>query len=86
MAKLLKLRIGVADDPTALQPSLNDCLEAMLQQAELLVRDMLAGLVEATAPNSPKRVAGFQQAAWVLPKTYRRLAAPQEQRPRLIPL
>jgi hypothetical protein len=60
MAKLLKLRLGVADDPTTLQPSLNDCLEAMLQQADLLVTDMLAGLVEATAPGSTKRIAGFQ--------------------------
>src|SRR4051812_36618338 len=62
MAKLLKLRIGVADDPTALQPALNDCLEAMLQQSDLLVNEMLSGLVAATAPNSPKRIAGFQQA------------------------
>jgi hypothetical protein len=62
MAKLLKLRIGVSDDPTAFQPSLNDCLEAMLQQSELLVNDMLTGLVAATAPDSAKRIAGFQQA------------------------
>src|SRR5881392_3169786 len=33
MATLLKLRIGVSDDPTAFQPSLNDCLDAMLQQS-----------------------------------------------------
>ena len=33
MAKTLKLRLGVADDPTQQQPSLSDCLEAMLQQA-----------------------------------------------------
>jgi len=61
MAKLLKLRIGVADDPTALQPSLNDCLEAMLQQSDLLVTEMLSGLVAATGPNSQKRIAGFGQ-------------------------
>lgn len=60
MAKLLKLRIGVSDDPTALQPSLNDCLEAMLPQADLLVKDMLAGLVEATSPGSARRISGFQ--------------------------
>jgi len=42
MAKLLKLRFGVADDPTARQPSLNDCLEAMLPQSDVLVTDMLA--------------------------------------------
>jgi hypothetical protein len=62
MAKLLKLRIGVADDPAALQPTLNDCLEAMLQQADLLSNDMLNGLVAATAPDNAKRIAGFQQA------------------------
>jgi hypothetical protein len=61
MATLLKLRIGVSDDPTAFQPSLNDCLDAMLQQSDLLVTDMLKGLVAATAPNSSKRIAGFQQ-------------------------
>src|SRR3569832_1270016 len=62
MAKLLTLRIGVADDPTALQPTLNDCREAMLPQTDLLVHDVITGLVAATAPNSQKRIAGFQQA------------------------
>jgi hypothetical protein len=62
MATLLKLRLGVSDDPTAFQPSLNDCLEAMLQQADLLVTEMLKGLVAAASPNSPRRIAGFQQA------------------------
>src|SRR5690349_2743111 len=32
MAKMMKLRLGVSDDPTALQPSLSDCLGAMLKQ------------------------------------------------------
>src|SRR3569832_1300370 len=62
MAKLLKTRIGVSDDPTAFQPSLNDCLEAMLQQSDMLVTEMLAGLVAATSPNSAKRNAGFNQS------------------------
>jgi len=61
MATLLKLRLGVSDDRTAFQPSLNDCLEAMLQQADLLVTDMLAGLVAACAPSSARRMAAFQQ-------------------------
>jgi hypothetical protein len=60
MAKLLKLRIGVSDDPTASQPSLHECLEAMLQQADLLVTDMLRGLVAAAMPASASRIAGFQ--------------------------
>ncbi|HUR89180.1 MAG TPA: DUF1631 family protein [Ramlibacter sp.] len=62
MAKLLKLHIGVSDDPTSLQPSLNDCLEALLQQSDMLVNEMLSGLVSAIAPNSSKRIAGFNQA------------------------
>ncbi|WP_048441914.1 DUF1631 family protein [Caenimonas sp. SL110] len=61
MASLLKVRLGVSDDPTAFQPSLNDCLEALLQQSDLLVTDMLGGLVAATSPNSPRRIASFQQ-------------------------
>jgi hypothetical protein len=61
MANLLKLRLGVSDDPTAFQPSLNDCLDALLQQSDLLITDMLNGLVAATSPNSPRRIASFQQ-------------------------
>ena len=61
MAKLLKLKLGVSDDPTALQPTLNDCMEAILKQSDLLVTDMVNGLVAATAPNSTRRIAGFQQ-------------------------
>ena len=63
MATLLKLRLGVSDDPTSFQPSLNDCLDAMLQQADLLVTDMLTGLAAACAPGSPRKIPGFQQPA-----------------------
>ncbi len=62
MAQLLKIRLGVSDDPTSFQPSLNDCLEAMLQQAELLMTDVLDGLsAAAAAPSSARRVQAFQQ-------------------------
>jgi hypothetical protein len=61
MANLLKLRLGVSDDPTAFQPSLNDCLETMLQQADLLIADVLRGLMAATAPANARRIAGFQE-------------------------
>src|SRR5674476_1118210 len=61
MAKLLKLRLGVSDDPTAFQPSLNDCLDAILQQAEMLMTDVLNGLVAAAVPSAARRIAGFQQ-------------------------
>jgi hypothetical protein len=60
MASLLKLRLGVSDDPTTLQPSLNDCLEAILQQSDMLINDMLKGLVAATLPGA-RRIVGFQQ-------------------------
>ena len=50
MANLLKFRLGVSDDPSAFQPSLNDCLEAMLQQANLLITDVLSGMVAAASP------------------------------------
>lgn len=61
MAKMLKLRLGVADDPTALQPSLNDCLEILLAQADLLMTDVVQGLVRATAATGSGRVAAFQR-------------------------
>jgi len=61
MATLLKLKLGVSDDHNAFQPSLNDCLEAMLRQSDFLVTDMLSGLMAACAPSSARRIAGFQQ-------------------------
>lgn len=63
MATLLKLRLGVSDDPTAFQPSLNDCLEAMLQQADMLVMDMLKGLAAASASTGPRKIQGFRDPA-----------------------
>ncbi|MES2936572.1 MAG: DUF1631 family protein [Pseudomonadota bacterium] len=53
----MKLRLGVSDDPTALQPTLNDCLEAVLKQAEPLMSDVLSGLLRATAPTGAQRGA-----------------------------
>jgi hypothetical protein len=61
MAKMMKLRVGVADDPTALQPSLSDCLAAMLRQAEPLMADVLQGLEIGATATGPRRVAAFQQ-------------------------
>jgi hypothetical protein len=62
MANLLKLRLGVSDDPSAFQPSLNDCLEAVLQQADLLIKGMLDGLQAAASVKSARRIPGFEQA------------------------
>lgn len=58
--KTLKLRLGVADDPTQQQPSLSDCLGAMLQQAGPLINDVLQGLMEGAAPTGPRRNPAFQ--------------------------
>jgi hypothetical protein len=58
--KLMNLRVGVADDPTQLQPSLGDCMEAMLKQAEPLVEQILKGLEDGALATGPRRVAAFQ--------------------------
>lgn len=58
--KMMKHRVGVADDPAALQPSLNDCLAAMLQQARPLMTDVLLGLLVGTTATGSRRVSAFQ--------------------------
>ena len=60
MAKMMKLRLGVADDPTQLQPSLSDCLAAMLKQAGSLMDQVLLGLEDGALATGGKRVAAFQ--------------------------
>src|SRR3954471_24199256 len=60
MVKMLKLRLGVADDPAALAPSLNDCLGAVLQQSEPLIAEVLQVLVRGSGPTGPQSVAAFQ--------------------------
>ena len=37
-------RLGVSDDPTTLKPSLHDCIEAVLEQSDALIDDVLNGL------------------------------------------
>ncbi len=61
MAKLLKLRLGVSDDPTALQPTLGDCLDAMISQSDLLMTDVIEGLRLAACACGPRRIAAFQR-------------------------
>lgn len=55
--------MGVADDPTALQPSLNDCLAAMIQQAEPLFLGVLKGLEQGVSAAGPRRIQSFQNPA-----------------------
>ncbi|HEY0824201.1 MAG TPA: DUF1631 family protein [Ramlibacter sp.] len=57
---MMKLRLGVADDPTQLQPSLSDCLAAMLKQAEPLIEQVLQGLEDGALATGAKRVPAFQ--------------------------
>lgn len=61
MPTLLKLRLGVSDDPAALPPNLNDCLAAMLQHAEVLMGEVLTGLKAAASPTGPKSQPAFQK-------------------------
>ncbi|HEX7891199.1 MAG TPA: DUF1631 family protein [Ramlibacter sp.] len=58
--KTMKLRLGVADDPTALQPSLHVCLAATLEQAGPLMDDVLQGLELGALATGGKRVAALQ--------------------------
>lgn len=44
MNKFLMRRLGVSDDPTAQKPSLHDCIEAVLEQSDALMDDVLNGL------------------------------------------
>lgn len=61
MTKLLTLRWGVADDPTALQPTLKDCLDPVLAQAGLLLRQVIERLVAGSAPQARQASPALQQ-------------------------
>ena len=61
MAKLLKLAMGYSDDPRRVKPTLNDCLGAVLQQADLLMEEVIDGLLLARQPIGPRRIPAFQQ-------------------------
>jgi hypothetical protein len=63
MSKLLQLRLGVSDDPSAFQPTLGDCIEAVLQHSELLMVDVLQGLEAVVLVPGPRRSAALQTPA-----------------------
>jgi hypothetical protein len=44
MKKFMLRRLGVAHDPGSFKPSLQDCIEAVLEQSDTLVDDVLTGL------------------------------------------
>lgn len=50
MKKFMLRRLGVAHDPGSHKPSVQDCMEAVLEQSDTLVDDVLAGLKAAISP------------------------------------
>ena len=58
MKKFLLRRIGVADDHAGKGPSLQDCIEVVLSQADTLMADVLEGLAASAAKNKGKSVYG----------------------------
>ena len=50
MHKFRLRRLGVADDPGHYRPTLQGCLEAVVEQSDTLVDDVLAGLQTALVP------------------------------------
>ena len=54
MKKFLLRRLGVAHDPGMAKPSLQACIEAVLEQSDTLVDDVLAGLLASLAPDRAK--------------------------------
>lgn len=60
MKKFLMRRLGVADESSGLRPSLQDCIEAVLQQSDTLMDDVLKGL-EASLGQNKAKVAQLKQ-------------------------
>ena len=58
MKKFMLRRMGVSDDPSRGRPSLQDCLEAVLLQADTLVNDVLDGLAVSVAKTKGKSAYG----------------------------
>ena len=58
MKKFLLRRIGVADDRAGTGPSLQDCIEVVLSQADTLMADVLEGLATSVAKKKGKNLYG----------------------------
>lgn len=54
MSRFLLRRLGLADDPGHYRPNLQSCIEAVLEQSNLIVDDVLSGLKLAVVPVDPK--------------------------------
>src|SRR5450830_1730557 len=58
MKKFLLRRIGMSDDRSSVRPSVQDCIEVVLQQADALVDDVLAGLAATSIKTKVKSSYG----------------------------
>ncbi len=63
MGKFMLRRFGVANEPGSFKPSLQDCLEAVLEQSDTMVEDVLTGLQLALAPTRNKTLHALQNPA-----------------------
>ena len=58
MTKFVLRRVGVADDWSSVRPTLHDCIEVVLQQADLLMADVLTGLAASASQAQTKSPFG----------------------------
>lgn len=63
MGKFMLRRFGVANEPGSFKPSLQDCLEAVLEQSDTMVEDVLTGLQLALTPTRNKTLHALQNPA-----------------------
>ena len=75
MSKFLLRRLGVADDPGSYRPGLQGCLEAVLEQSDTLMDDVLAGLKASLSPAKSKSRPVSESANLVAKKTIDTLMA-----------
>lgn len=55
---MIKRRVGVADDPTALRPTLREALDMVLEQAPMLIDGVLDGLARSVAQSQTSGQTG----------------------------
>ena len=60
MKKYLLRRLGVAQDPGQIKPSLQTCIEAVLDQSDALMDDVLSGLQVSLSPANSKSLHARQ--------------------------
>ncbi len=63
MKKFMLRRLGVAHEPGSFKPSLPDCLEAVLEQSDALVDEVLTGLTLSQTQTRGKSMQVVQSAA-----------------------